>query len=83
MSGNRKSVEACRCLRYAGTPSLGNVSHFIVLSIRSRDESIALATTIAGYSLPVLRTIKESGDRKYESSLIEGIGGEAPTAGQI
>ncbi|WP_121324613.1 hypothetical protein [Paraburkholderia sp. RAU2J] len=64
-------------------PSLGNVSHFIVLSIRSRDESIALATTIAGYSLPVLMTIKESGDRKYESSLIEGMGGEAPMAGQV
>lgn len=34
---------------------------------------MALAATIAGYSLPALMAIKESVNRAYESSLSEGI----------
>jgi enoyl-CoA hydratase len=37
------------------------------------DESMALAATIAGYSLPVLMAIKESVSRAYESPLSEGV----------
>jgi cyclohex-1-ene-1-carboxyl-CoA hydratase len=38
--------------------------------------SLALATQIAGYSLPALMAIKESVNRACESSLSEGIGFE-------
>ncbi len=37
------------------------------------DEALATATTIAGYSLPVLMMLKESVNRAFESSLNEGL----------
>ena len=37
------------------------------------DEALVTATTIAGYSLPVLMMLKESLNRAYESSLNEGL----------
>ncbi|WP_126445088.1 enoyl-CoA hydratase [Sulfuricystis multivorans] len=37
------------------------------------DETIAIAQTIAGYSLPVLMMIKESVNRAFETSLAEGL----------
>jgi cyclohex-1-ene-1-carboxyl-CoA hydratase len=40
------------------------------------DETLALATTIASYSLPALMAIKESVNRAHEGSLTEGIGFE-------
>ena len=40
---------------------------------RLLEETLALATAIAGYSLPALRAIKESVDRAYESTLAEGV----------
>ena len=45
----------------------------VVADEHLRDETMALATTIAGYSLPALRAIKESLNRAFESSLAEGI----------
>jgi hypothetical protein len=42
----------------------------------SRDESIALATTIAGYSPPAKVAIKEWVKRGYESSLLKGMSSE-------
>lgn len=40
------------------------------------DETMALATRIANYSLPALMALKESVQRSWESSLSEGIGFE-------
>jgi enoyl-CoA hydratase len=40
---------------------------------RLLDDTLALATKIAGYSLPALMAIKESVNRSWESSLSEGI----------
>jgi enoyl-CoA hydratase len=37
------------------------------------DEALAVATKIAGYSLPVVMMIKESVNRAYESTLSEGV----------
>lgn len=37
------------------------------------DETLAIAQTIAGYSLPVLMMIKESVNRAFETSLAEGL----------
>jgi enoyl-CoA hydratase len=37
------------------------------------DEALAVATRIAGYSLPVVLKIKEAINRAYESSLSEGL----------
>ena len=37
------------------------------------DEAFAVATKIAGYSLPVVLKVKEAVNRAYESSLAEGL----------
>lgn len=37
------------------------------------EETLVLATAIAGYSMPALMAIKESVNRAYEASLSEGI----------
>jgi len=41
--------------------------------LRLMDEALAVAKTIAGYSLPVVMMIKESINRAYETSLAEGV----------
>ena len=45
----------------------------VVPSASLLDEALALATRIAGFSLPALVAIKESVNRAWESSLSEGI----------
>jgi cyclohex-1-ene-1-carboxyl-CoA hydratase len=45
----------------------------VVPDDRLMDEALALASTIAGHSLPALMAIKESINRAYEASLSEGI----------
>ena len=76
--GKAKAMDLClsgRVLDAAEADRCGLVSR-IVPDNRLRDEAMALATTIAGYSLPALMAIKESINRAYESSLSEGIGFE-------
>ncbi|HRO59416.1 MAG TPA: enoyl-CoA hydratase [Burkholderiaceae bacterium] len=76
--GKAKAMDMClsaRVLDAAEADRYGLVSR-VVPNDRLRDESLALATRIAGYSLPALMAIKESVNRCWESSLTEGIGFE-------
>jgi cyclohex-1-ene-1-carboxyl-CoA hydratase len=76
--GKAKAMDMClsaRTLEAAEADRYGLVSR-VVPSERLRDEALALATTIAGFSLPALMAIKESVNRAYEGSLAEGIGFE-------
>ncbi len=76
--GKAKAMDLClsaRVLDAAEADRYGLVSR-VVADERLRDEALALATTIAGYSLPALMAIKESVNRAYESPLAEGIGFE-------
>ncbi len=61
-----RQLDACEADRY------GLVSR-VVADERLMEETLALATAIAGYSLPALMAIKESVNRAYEGSLSEGI----------
>jgi enoyl-CoA hydratase len=73
--GKAKAMDMClsaRTLDAVEADRHGLVSR-VVPDDRLRDEAIALATTIAGYSLPALMAIKESVNRAYEASLSEGI----------
>ncbi len=76
--GKAKAMDLClsaRTLDAAEADRYGLVSR-VVPDARLRDEALALAARIAGYSLPALMAIKESVNRAYESSLSEGIGFE-------
>jgi len=76
--GKAKAMDMClsaRMLDAAEADRYGLVSR-VVADDRLREEALALATTIAGYSLPALMAIKESVNRAYEGSLTEGIGFE-------
>jgi cyclohex-1-ene-1-carboxyl-CoA hydratase len=76
--GKAKAMDMClsaRPLDAAEADRYGLVSR-VVPSERLRDEALALATTVAGFSLPALMAIKESVNRAYEGSLAEGIGFE-------
>ncbi len=73
--GKAKAMDMClsaRTLSAAEADRYGLVSR-VVADERLIDEALALASTIAGYSLPALMAIKESVNRAYESSLAEGI----------
>ena len=73
--GKAKAMDMClsaRVLDAAEAERCGLVSR-VVADERLLDDSLALATTIAGHSLPALMAIKESVNRAYESSLAEGI----------
>jgi enoyl-CoA hydratase len=73
--GKAKAMDMClsaRTLDAAAADRYGLVSR-VVPDDRLMDEALALAATIAGYSLPALMAIKESVNRAYESSLSEGI----------
>jgi len=73
--GKAKAMDMClsgRVLDADEADRYGLVSR-VVTDERLQDETMALATTIAGYSLPALRAIKESLNRAFESSLAEGI----------
>ena len=76
--GKAKAMDLClsgRVLDAAEADRHGLVSR-VVPDERLIDETLALAATIAGYSLPALMAIKESVNRAYESPLSEGIGYE-------
>jgi cyclohex-1-ene-1-carboxyl-CoA hydratase len=76
--GKAKAMDMClsaRTLDAAEADRYGLVSR-VVPAERLYDETLALATTIAGFSLPALMVIKESVNRAYEGSLAEGIGFE-------
>src|SRR5574337_475169 len=73
--GKAKAMDMClsaRTLDAEEADRNGLVSR-VVPDERLRDEALALATTIAGYSAPALMAIKESVNRAYETSLDEGI----------
>jgi cyclohex-1-ene-1-carboxyl-CoA hydratase len=73
--GKAKAMDMClsaRMLSAAEADRYGLVSR-VVPDDRLMDETMALAASIAGYSLPALMAIKESVNRAYESSLAEGI----------
>ena len=76
--GKAKAMDLClsgRILDAAEADRYGLVSR-IVPDERLIGETLALAATIAGYSLPALMAIKESVNRACESPLSEGIGFE-------
>ena len=73
--GKAKAMDMClsaRTLSAAEAERSGLVSR-VVSADALRDESMTLAATIAGYSLPALMAIKESVNRAYEASLSEGV----------
>jgi enoyl-CoA hydratase len=73
--GKAKAMDMClsaRQLDASEADRYGLVSR-VVADERLMEETLALATAIAGYSLPALMAIKESVNRAYEASLSEGI----------
>jgi enoyl-CoA hydratase len=73
--GKAKAMDMCltaRTLDAAEADRCGLVSR-VVGDDALMNEALALAATIAGYSLPALMAIKESVNRAWESSLSEGI----------
>lgn len=73
--GKAKAMDMClsgRTIDAAEAERSGLVSR-VVAAEALLDESMALAATIASYSLPALMAIKESVNRVYESSLSEGV----------
>jgi cyclohex-1-ene-1-carboxyl-CoA hydratase len=76
--GKAKAMDLClsaRVLDAAEADRYGLVSR-VVPEAQLLPATLALATQIAGYSLPALMAIKESVNRAYESPLAEGIGFE-------
>ncbi len=76
--GKSKAMDMCLSGRTLGAEEAdryGLVAR-VVPDERLMAETLALATTIAGFSLPALIAIKESVGRAYETSLAEGIGFE-------
>ena len=73
--GKAKAMDMClsaRVLDAAEADRYGLISR-VVPDSQLREQSLALAATVAGYSLPALMAIKESVNRAYEASLSEGI----------
>ncbi len=76
--GKAKAMDMClsaRMLSATEADRYGMVSR-VVDDEDLIEEALALATTIAAYSLPALMAIKESVNRAHESTLTEGIGFE-------
>lgn len=76
--GKAKAMDMClsaRVLDAAEADRYGLVSR-VVPDEQLREQSLALAAKVAGFSLPALMAIKESIDRAWEGSLSEGIGFE-------
>ncbi len=73
--GKAKAMDMClsgRVLDADEADRYGLVSR-VVPDERLLEETLALASAIAGYSLPALQAIKQSVNRAYESSLAEGM----------
>ena len=76
--GKAKAMDMClsaRTLNADEADRYGLVSR-VVPAEALMETTLALATTIASYSLPALMAIKESVNRAHEGSLTEGIGFE-------
>jgi enoyl-CoA hydratase len=76
--GKAKAMDMClsaRVLDAVEADRYGLVSR-VVPDAQLREQSLALAAKVAGYSLPALMAIKESVNRADESPLSEGIGFE-------
>ena len=73
--GKAKAMDLCLTARMMDAQEAeraGLVSRIVPLE-KLREEALAVAEKIAGYSLPVVMMIKESINRAYESALAEGI----------
>jgi enoyl-CoA hydratase len=73
--GKAKAMDWCltgRMVDAAEAERAGLVAR-VVPADKLMDETMAMARTIASYSLPVVLKIKESINRAYESSLAEGL----------
>jgi enoyl-CoA hydratase len=73
--GKAKAMDLClsaRTLDAAEADRYGLVSR-VVPDDQLQEQSLALATQVAGFSLPALMAIKESVNRAFEASLSEGI----------
>ena len=76
--GKAKAMDMCLTARLIDAQEadrFGLVSR-VVASDKLMDEALALALTVASYSLPALMSIKACVNRAWESSLAEGIGFE-------
>lgn len=76
--GKAKAMDMClsaRMLDATEADRYGLVSR-VVPDEQLHEQTLALATKVAGFSLPALMAIKESINRAYEGSLTEGIGFE-------
>jgi enoyl-CoA hydratase len=73
--GKAKAMEMCltgRLMDAAEAERSGLVARIVPTS-KLIEETLATATAIAGYSLPVVMMMKEAVSRAYESSLAEGL----------
>jgi enoyl-CoA hydratase len=73
--GKAKAMDMCltaRMMDATEAERAGLVAR-VVPADKLLDEALAVATTIAGFSLPVVMMIKESVNRAFESSLNEGL----------
>ncbi len=73
--GKAKAMDWCltgRMIDAAEAERSGLVAR-VVPADKLIDEALAVATQIAGYSLPVVLKVKEAINRAYESSLAEGL----------
>jgi enoyl-CoA hydratase len=73
--GKAKAMDWCltgRMIDAAEAEKSGLVSR-VVPADKLLDETLAIATQIASYSLPVVMKVKEAVSRAYESSLAEGL----------
>ena len=73
--GKSKAMDMCLTARFidaAEAERCGLVAR-VLPAASLLEDTLAAATTIAGYSLPVLMMIKESVNRAYESGLQEGL----------
>jgi enoyl-CoA hydratase len=73
--GKAKAMDLCLTARMMDAQEAeraGLVSRVVPLD-KLREEALAVAERIAGYSLPVVMMIKESINRAYETTLSEGV----------
>jgi len=73
--GKAKAMDMCltaRMMDAAEAEKAGLVAR-VIAADQLLEETLKAATTIAGYSLPVVMMIKESVNRAFESSLNEGL----------
>ena len=73
--GKAKAMDLCLTARMMDAQEAeraGLVSRIVPVE-KLKDEAMAVAEKVAGYSLPVVMMLKESINRAYESSLSEGI----------